>query len=155
MPSGGGSSATSTTVPSRGSWRWRRSSGSRARRPPPRPRLGGLAASPGLARGRADGRPEVAVLLDESVAELRASLDELRELARGIHPAVLTDRGLDAALVSLVTRAPLPVELAGPAPADLPASVQTAIYFVVAEALTNVAKYADAGHATVLVQRRP
>jgi signal transduction histidine kinase len=116
-------------------------------------RLVALAMKLRLARRRAEGAPEVAALLDESSADLQESLDELRELARGIHPAVLTDRGLGAALRSLADRAPLPVELADDPPEDLPPPVTTAIYFVVAEALTNVAKYAQASEATVSVQR--
>ena len=104
-----------------------------------------------LARRKADG--DVAALLDESSADLQESLDELRELARGIHPAVLTDRGLGAALRSLADRAPLPVEIEGDPPEDLPPAVATALYFVVAEALTNVAKYASASEATVRVRR--
>ena len=94
------------------------------------------------------------MLLDESSAELQESLDELRELARGIHPAILTDRGLEAALRALADRAPVPVSLTVAA-GELPPTVETAIYFVVAEALTNVAKYARASAATVTVQRTP
>ena len=114
-------------------------------------RLVALAMKLRLARRRAEG--DVAALLDESSADLQESLDELRELARGIHPAVLTDRGLAAALRSLADRAPLPVEIAGDPPEELPPAVATALYFVVAEALTNVAKYARASEATVRVQR--
>jgi signal transduction histidine kinase len=114
-------------------------------------RLVALAMKLRLARRKADG--EVAALLDESSADLQESLDELRELARGIHPAVLTDRGLGPALRSLADRAPLPVELAGEPPRDLPPPVATAIYFVVAEALTNVSKYARAHEAVVRVER--
>ena len=114
-------------------------------------RLVALAMKLRLARRKADG--EVAALLDESSADLQESLDELRELARGIHPAVLTDRGLGPALRGLADRAPVPVELAGDAPADLAPPVATAIYFVVAEALTNVAKYARAQEAVVRVER--
>jgi signal transduction histidine kinase len=116
-------------------------------------RLVALAMKLRLARRKADGQPEVAALLDESSADLQESLDELRELARGIHPAVLSDRGLGPALRSLVDRAPLPVELAGDPPEDLPPPVATAVYFVVAEALTNVAKYARAHEAVVRVER--
>jgi signal transduction histidine kinase len=82
-----------------------------------------------------------------------ASLDELRAVARGLHPAVLTDRGLDAAVRGLAFRAPLPVEIDGAAPDDLPPPIATALYYVVAEALTNVAKYAEASRATVAVRR--
>jgi signal transduction histidine kinase len=116
-------------------------------------RLVALAMKLRLARRRADDGSPVAALLDESSADLQESLDELRELARGIHPAVLTDRGLGPALRGLADRAPLPVELAGDPPEDLPAPVATAIYFVVAEALTNVAKYARASEAVVRVER--
>ena len=84
---------------------------------------------------------------------MQASLDELRELARGIHPAVLTDRGLAVALEALASRAPVPVEIACEPPDGLPDAAATAVYFVVSEALTNVAKYARAEHATVAVRR--
>jgi signal transduction histidine kinase len=77
----------------------------------------------------------------------------LRELARGIHPAVLTDRGLAPAVEMLASRTPVPVELAADTADDLPPPVATAIYFVVSEALTNVAKYARAWHAAVIVAR--
>jgi signal transduction histidine kinase len=116
-------------------------------------RLVALAMKLVSARARADDRSEIAAILDESSADLQASLDELRELARGIHPAVLTDRGLRPALEALVSRAPLPVEISTDVDDDLPPPVATAIYFVVSEALTNVAKYAHAGRASVTVRR--
>jgi signal transduction histidine kinase len=81
--------------------------------------------------------------------ELRAAISELRDLARGIHPAVLTDRGLGAAVEALADRSPVPVEVASVPGERLPAVVEAAAYFVVAEALTNVAKYAGATHAEV------
>jgi signal transduction histidine kinase len=115
-------------------------------------RLVALAMKLRMARRRAEGRPDVTAILDESSAELQASLDELRELARGIHPAVLTDRGLGPALEMLASRAPVPVDVAGDVD-DLPSAVATAVYFVVSEGLTNVAKYARARHATVTVSR--
>jgi signal transduction histidine kinase len=115
-------------------------------------RLVALAMKLRMARRRAEGRPDVTAILDESSAELQASLDELRELARGIHPAVLTDRGLGPALEMLASRAPVPVDVAGDVD-DLPPAVATAVYFVVSEGLTNVAKYARARHATVTVSR--
>jgi len=105
-----------------------------------------------LARRRADA-PEVLELLDRVVGELDAGLADLRELAHGIHPAVLTDRGLGTALETLANRAPVPVELAELPDDRLPEAVELAAYFVVAEALTNVAKYAHASHATVEVAR--
>jgi signal transduction histidine kinase len=106
-----------------------------------------------LARMKVEGSSEAAALLDESSAELQASLDELRELARGIHPAILSDHGLAAAVRALADRAPVPVSVTVEEGA-LPAPVETAIYFVVAEALTNVAKYAAASSAVVSVRRR-
>jgi signal transduction histidine kinase len=116
-------------------------------------RLVALAVKLRLARSKVPAQPEVANLLDESSAELQASLDELRELARGIHPAVLTDRGLAAALETLANRTPVPVEIAGDPPERLPDAAATAVYFVVSEALTNVAKYSRAERATVAVRR--
>jgi signal transduction histidine kinase len=96
---------------------------------------------------------EMAELLDASLEELNEATRELRELARGIHPAVLTERGLTAALKGLAGRSPVPVELVRTPDERLPSSVESAVYFVVAEALTNVARYADAGLATVSVRR--
>jgi signal transduction histidine kinase len=85
--------------------------------------------------------------------ELTLALGELRELARGIHPAVLSDRGLGAALEALAGRAPIAVDLANVPEERLPEPIEAAAYFVVAEALTNVVKYAHASQATVSVQR--
>ena len=85
--------------------------------------------------------------------ELAKGLDELRELARGIHPAVLTDRGLGPALQALVKRAPVPVEITELPEQRLAGPVEAAAYYVVAEAITNVAKYARASHVTVSVRR--
>jgi signal transduction histidine kinase len=85
--------------------------------------------------------------------ELAAALQELRELARGIHPAVLSERGLEPAVRALADRAPLPVELDVSVHDRLPVPVEAAAYYVVAEALTNVAKYAGATGVTVGVAR--
>ena len=85
--------------------------------------------------------------------ELAKGLDELRELARGIHPAVLTDRGLGPALHSLLKRATVPVEITGLPGDRLPSQVEAAAYYLVAEAITNVAKYAHASHVSVSVRR--
>jgi signal transduction histidine kinase len=93
------------------------------------------------------------VLFDESLVDLEAALAELRELARGIHPAVLTQRGLQPALATLASRVPVPVGLDADTGERLPAEIEAAAYFVAAEALTNVAKYAEASHATVRVVR--
>jgi signal transduction histidine kinase len=92
-------------------------------------------------------------LLASSQDQLAQGLEELRELARGIHPAVLTDRGLGPALESLAIRAPVPVEITGVPDERFAPPVEAAAYYVVAEAITNVAKYAHASHATVSVGR--
>ncbi len=117
-------------------------------------RLVAMALNIRIARAKLNEDPLAAdQLLETAGHELDSALAELRELARGIHPAVLTDRGLATALETLASRAPVPVELAE-LPADrLPEAVELAAYFVVAEGLTNVAKYANATHATVGVSR--
>ena len=92
-------------------------------------------------------------LLSGAQEELSLALAELRELARGIHPAILSDRGLRAALEALAGRSPVPVELAGMPRGAAPAAVEAAAYFVIAEALTNVAKYAQATQARISVER--
>jgi signal transduction histidine kinase len=84
--------------------------------------------------------------------ELSKGLEELRELARGIHPAVLTHRGLGPALRELVRRAPVPVEITDLPEERLAGPVEAAAYYIVAEAITNVAKYAHASHVTVSVR---
>ena len=84
-------------------------------------------------------------------AELDAALEELRELARGIHPSILTDRGLEAALGNVAGRSTVPVELDLDSCGKLPLSVQTTAYFVVAEALTNASKHADSDRIEVRV----
>jgi signal transduction histidine kinase len=118
-------------------------------------RLMALGINLRLARDRIARDPQEAVeLLDTSLHELSEATGELRELARGIHPAVLTDRGLEAALKGLVGRSPVAVEVLETPDDRLPSSVESAVYFVVAEALTNVARYAQARTATVSVVRR-
>jgi signal transduction histidine kinase len=116
-------------------------------------RLVALALNLRLGRARLPDGSEAAALVDASIDELKQSLDELRELARGIHPAVLSERGLEPAVRALAARAPIPVELDGTPGERLPAAVETAAYFVISEALTNVAKYAHAGHASVRMER--
>ena len=112
-------------------------------------RLLGLGMALQLLHARVEGDAGAAELLvSETETELRQALSELRELARGIHPAVLTDQGLCAAVRTLADRAPLPVEIQDSAE-RLPPHVETAAYFVVAEALVNVAKYAHATKAWV------
>jgi signal transduction histidine kinase len=119
-------------------------------------RLVALAMQLGRAKSRFGSDPEGArALLDEAHTEAKAALAELRDLARGLHPAVLSDRGLDAALSGLAARAPIPVVVeVDPAAGDKAVPVVDAIaYFVVAEALTNVAKHARASRAAVVVRR--
>jgi signal transduction histidine kinase len=117
-------------------------------------RLVSLALSLKVLSGELEGQPEAERQLDDARGELDDALDELRELARGIHPSVLSDRGLDAALEGLALRAPVPVELEATPRERLPVLVESASYFVVAEALTNVAKYAHASRVSVNVTRR-
>jgi signal transduction histidine kinase len=117
-------------------------------------RLVALSLQLGLAKSRIATDPEAAgELLEAARAELGHALEELRELARGIHPAILTDRGLDAALEALADRAPVRVAVDETPAERLPGAVEAAAYFVVAESLTNVAKYARAGEAHVSVTR--
>jgi signal transduction histidine kinase len=117
-------------------------------------RLVSMALSLRIARGKLRDDPDAAdELLAGAGDELDAALEELRELARGIHPAVLSDRGLDTAIETLARRAPVPVDLGNLPGERLPEAIELAAYFVVSEALTNVAKYARASHATVDLNR--
>lgn len=101
----------------------------------------------------ADADPTLASALRSAVEELQAGLTELRSLARGLHPAILTDEGLVPALRALVGRTPIAVELVAEPIARLPGSIEAAAYFVVSEALANVVKHAQARHVNVSVQR--
>jgi PAS domain S-box-containing protein len=92
-------------------------------------------------------------ILSRAGDELALALEELRELARGIHPAVLSDHGLAAALKSLAGRSPVPVQVASVPEERLPAPVEAAAFFVVSESLANIAKYAQASQARVTVTR--
>jgi signal transduction histidine kinase len=117
-------------------------------------RLVSLALDLRLARDAVHKDPEQAQrLLDGAGDELELALGELRELARGLHPAVLSDRGLDPAIETLAGRAPLPVEVAERLGDRAPEPVELAAYFVVSEALTNIVKYADASRAVIRVGR--
>jgi PAS domain S-box-containing protein len=117
-------------------------------------RLVALGLNVRLARSRIDAEPASAgPFLDHLLEELGAASAELRELARGIHPAVLTDRGLAPAVAALAARAPVPVEIVELPDDRAPAAAEAAAYFTVAEALTNVAKYARATQATVRVAK--
>jgi PAS domain S-box-containing protein len=115
-------------------------------------RLVALALNLRLVRDRLDVNPGDAVeLLDRSRTELELATTELRELARGLHPPVLTDRGLGPALRSLTDRMPIVVELSVEIENRLPSPLETAAYFMVAEALTNVVKHAQASLVRVTV----
>ncbi|HEX8928783.1 MAG TPA: ATP-binding protein, partial [Actinomycetota bacterium] len=113
-----------------------------------------LAMDLGMAREKFGRDPEQArALLDEAHEEAKRALTELRNLARGIHPAVLTDRGLDAAISALAGRSTVPVEASVELARRPPPTVESAAYFVVAEALANVAKHAAARRAAVRIHR--
>jgi signal transduction histidine kinase len=117
-------------------------------------RLVALSLQIGMAQKMVADKPALAArLLESAREELRTALAELRELARGIHPAILTDQGLGPALEALAARTPIPVDLEAMPAERLPASVEAAAYFVVAESLTNVTKYARAGRASVSIAR--
>jgi signal transduction histidine kinase len=106
-----------------------------------------------MARKKFESDPiDARALLDRAAADLEEATNELRELARGIHPAILTDRGLGPALGALAGRSPVPVELSVDSEVRLPPPVESAAYFVVAEALTNVARYSNASRAGVHVR---
>jgi signal transduction histidine kinase len=96
---------------------------------------------------------EVRELLTEADEELRSALDELRELAQGLHPALLTEQGLGPALRSLAERSPVAVSIAGVPAERLPAPTEAASYFLVSEALANIAKYARASRVSVSLAR--
>ncbi len=95
--------------------------------------------------------PAARAVLADACDEVALAVDELRELARGLHPAVLSDRGLRAAVETLASRAPVLVEIADIPAERLPEQVEAAAYYVIAEALTNVAKYAHASTVRVRV----
>ncbi len=118
-------------------------------------RLVALSLQVHVARAKLTSDPEAAgAILDRARDELRLALEELRELARGIHPAVLTDRGLGAAIAGLASRFPMPIKVLSTPLARLPTAVEAAAYFVVAESLANMAKHAGASRATVRVARQ-
>jgi signal transduction histidine kinase len=112
-------------------------------------RLAALSLSLRLAESRIETDVAAATeILARAREELTRALEELRELARGLHPNVLTDRGLCAALEALVLRSPFPVEVVAP-DERLPMAIEAAAYYVAAESLANVAKYAHATAARV------
>ncbi|MBI5106267.1 MAG: sensor histidine kinase [Solirubrobacterales bacterium] len=116
-------------------------------------RLVALAMDLGMARERLASDPDTAATLIEGAHEdAKTALQELRDLARGIHPAILTDRGLDAAVSSLAARCPVPCTVDVRLGRRLGAATESAAYFVVAEALTNIAKHSGARKAAVSVR---
>jgi signal transduction histidine kinase len=117
-------------------------------------RLVSLSLSLRLAQAKLADPEAARTILDGASQELAAALEELRELARGIHPAVLTDRGLGPALETLVGRTPLPVEFETNLEERLPEQIEAAAYYVVSESLANIAKYANASSARVSITRR-
>jgi signal transduction histidine kinase len=117
-------------------------------------RLVSLSLSLAMLEERVGDHPATASAVQEVARELKAAIGELRELARGIHPAILTEEGLEAAVGSLADRSPVPVTVTSDLVGRLPETVEAAAYFVVSEALTNVAKYSQASSATVALARR-
>jgi signal transduction histidine kinase len=117
-------------------------------------RLVTLSLAISMLRGRERLDPHTSAGLDEAYAELKLAIRELRELARGIHPAILSEEGLAAAVETLAGRCSVPVDLQVHLDGRLPDPVEASAYFVVSETLTNVAKYADASTARVSISRR-
>jgi signal transduction histidine kinase len=112
------------------------------------PQLVNLAMDLGLARQKlakdSDADPALVAIVERAHDDSKRAVSDLRNMVRGIHPAVLTDRGLDAAVSALAARSPMPVEVNIVLPARPPATVESAAYFVIAEALTNAAKHSGA-----------
>jgi signal transduction histidine kinase len=118
-------------------------------------RLVALAMELGRAKARfADDLDAARDLVDQAHVQAKEALTELRNLVRGVHPPVLTDRGLDAALSGLAALCPVPVDVHVDVPVRPKSSVEAVAYFMVAEALTNVAKHSRASHAKVVVEGR-
>jgi signal transduction histidine kinase len=117
-------------------------------------RLTALAMDLGRARSKMESDPDAARdLVDRAHEDAKEALAELRNLARGIHPAILTDRGLDAALSALAARSPVPVEISVELAERPPVAIESTAYFVVAEALANASKHSAARHLRVRVWR--
>jgi signal transduction histidine kinase len=118
-------------------------------------RLVSISMALGLAESKLDADPRAAgQILEEARQALGTALQELRDFSQGIHPPVLTERGLGPALKELVYLAPMAIELDVPDGERLPEPVETAVYYLVAEALANAAKYASADTVSVTVERR-
>jgi signal transduction histidine kinase len=116
-------------------------------------RLVSLAMRLGMARAERPDAAQAHQVIAEAHEETKAALAELRQLVRGLHPAVLEDRGLDAALSGVAARLPIPVRLTVDVPRRPSPTIEAVAYFVVSEGLTNIAKHAQASQAEVFVQR--
>jgi signal transduction histidine kinase len=117
-------------------------------------RLVALAMDLGMAEGKFDKDPEAArALVRDAQAHAKLALSEMRQLVRGIHPSILTDRGLDAAVSALAARSPIPARVQIDLPQRLPETIESNAYFVIAEALTNIAKHSKATKAQIRVVR--
>ncbi|MDQ0377102.1 sensor histidine kinase [Amycolatopsis thermophila] len=117
-------------------------------------RLVAVALNLGRVKNKLDAGPEaVRALIDEAHTDAKLAVSELRDLARGIYPAVLGDRGLDAALSALAAKTPIPVEVTVDIEPRPPAAVETTAYFIAGETLTNVAKHSGATEAQVKAWR--
>jgi signal transduction histidine kinase len=117
-------------------------------------RLVSLAMTLGRAKNRlGDNDPDVRALIEEAHSEAMQAIAEIRDLTRGLHPPVLTDRGLDAALSAVAVRSPVPVRLSVDVQPRPSLTIESIAYFVVTEALANVAKHAEAAQAEVRVTR--
>jgi len=116
-------------------------------------RLVSLAMNLGMARAQAETTEEARQAIAEAHEEAKAALAELRDLIRGLHPAVLEDRGLDAALSGVAARMPIPVRVTVDLPRRPAPVIEAVAYFVVSEGLANIAKHAQASQAEVFVQR--
>ncbi|MGW3963174.1 sensor histidine kinase [Amycolatopsis sp. NPDC005003] len=117
-------------------------------------RLVAVAMSLGRAKSKFDQDPQaVRDLIDEAHSDAKLAVSELRDLARGIYPAVLGDRGLDAALSAQAAKSPIPVDVSVAVEPRPPAAVETTAYFIVGETLTNIAKHSGATEAGVKVWR--
>ena len=117
-------------------------------------RLVALSLELSLLEQRLDGDPDTTARLAVARAEVAASLEELREIARGLHPAVVSAHGLEVALEQLAARATVPVALTVRVGSRLPDSLEVAVFYLVSESLANVGKYAQASSASVEVTRR-
>ena len=109
-----------------------------------------------MAQQQAKGAPdaELVATLEDASDEVRSALAELRELARGLHPTILTEAGLGPALESLAERSPVPTTIEAAPTGRLPSPVEATAYFVVSEALANVAKYSGAAGAGIALERK-